>query len=331
MLNRLADDLASGNGHILESFLDNHGRRGVALYDDYFFVGTRFPINELNHLQSCLEINSHARRHILRLGHGPPLSGSTINSFINDTYNPQFLSFLNDIENLPTVRAMVGHKPGVNITNAELDEAFEVVGQLATDIASDAIIKQWVERSQRIGQMQNRFQLGNQFEQSFIDAIRRSTPSSQTPEYQSLRSAIPDIEERTIMTNVQLCLQSQACNSSGNYFIPDLVAIKRVVDPGTGEIVYDIAIIDCKLTNVAPWTTNQKRAATINSYKVKSVGDQSDIIQPLNNPTTNRLTNDEYNTIVRGNKPLQRNQHFVKATSDGNGNFSNVTTVANVQ
>ena len=37
-----------------------------------------------------------------------------------------------------------------------------------------------------------------------------------------------------------------------------------------------------------------------------------------------------FNT-VRGNKPLQRNQHFAKATSDGNGNFSNVTIVANVQ
>ncbi|MFJ1328308.1 hypothetical protein [Capnocytophaga canimorsus] len=89
--------------------------------------------------------------------------------------------------------------------------------------------------------------------------------------YKSLKSRISDLDERTILTNVELCISGKyPCKEVGEYFKPDFVAVKKVFD---GDVEFlDIIIIDSKLSKTSPWTANQKEAQKIFDYVVKSSG-----------------------------------------------------------
>ncbi|MFJ1412530.1 hypothetical protein, partial [Capnocytophaga canimorsus] len=108
---------------------------------------------------------------------------------------------------------------------------------------------------------------GKEFEKLCLNELKNK--SSQV--YKSLKSRISDLDERTILTNVELCISGKyPCKEVGEYFKPDFVAVKKVFD---GDVEFlDIIIIDSKLSKTSPWTANQKEAQKIFDYVVKSSG-----------------------------------------------------------
>ncbi|WP_172916036.1 hypothetical protein [Capnocytophaga canimorsus] len=108
---------------------------------------------------------------------------------------------------------------------------------------------------------------GKEFEKLCLNELKNK--SSQV--YKSLKSRISDLDERTILTNVELCISGKyPCKEVEEYFKPDFVAVKKVFD---GDVEFlDIIIIDSKLSKTSPWTANQKEAQKIFDYVVKSSG-----------------------------------------------------------
>ncbi|MDT9500217.1 hypothetical protein [Capnocytophaga canimorsus] len=112
--------------------------------------------------------------------------------------------------------------------------------------------------------------------------------------YKSLKSRIPDLDERTILTNVELCISGKyPCKEVGEYFKPDFVAVKKIMINGKEQI--DIIIIDSKLSKNSPWTANQKEAQQIFDYIVKNSG-----------------TSIQSNFSLTKQKSVQRDKVFVK-------------------
>lgn len=112
--------------------------------------------------------------------------------------------------------------------------------------------------------------------------------------YKSLKGVVRDLDQRTILSGVELCLSGKhPCSGAGEYFKPDFVAIKKVMRGG--EEALDVIIIDSKLSKTSPWTANQKEAQGIFDYVVKVPGKnvQGDV----------KLTLD---------KSIQRDKPFVK-------------------
>ncbi|EGD34423.1 hypothetical protein, partial [Capnocytophaga sp. oral taxon 338] len=89
--------------------------------------------------------------------------------------------------------------------------------------------------------------------------------------YMMLKNKIPDLDSRTILSNVKLCISGKyPCKEAGEYFKPDFVAVKKIID-GDVEIL-DIVIIDSKLSKSTSWTINQTEAQKMFEYIVKSEG-----------------------------------------------------------
>ncbi|CEN33819.1 conserved hypothetical protein [Capnocytophaga canimorsus] len=88
---------------------------------------------------------------------------------------------------------------------------------------------------------------GKEFEKLCLNELKNK--SSQV--YKSLKSRISDLDERTILTNVELCISGKyPCKEVGEYFKPDFVAVKKVFD---GDVEFlDIIIIDSKLSKNLP-------------------------------------------------------------------------------
>ena len=89
--------------------------------------------------------------------------------------------------------------------------------------------------------------------------------------YMMLKNKIPDLDSRTILSNVELCISGKyPCKEAGEYFKPDFVAVRKIID-GDVEIL-DVIIIDSKLSKSTSWTINQTEAQKMFEYIVKSEG-----------------------------------------------------------
>ena len=89
--------------------------------------------------------------------------------------------------------------------------------------------------------------------------------------YMMLKNKIPDLDSRTILSNVELCISGKyPCKEAGEYFKPDFVAVRKIID-GDVEIL-DVIIIDSKLSKSTSWTINQAEAQKMFEYIVKSEG-----------------------------------------------------------
>lgn len=109
---------------------------------------------------------------------------------------------------------------------------------------------------------------GREFEELCLNQLKNKSSKV----YTELKNKITDLDERTILSGVELCLSGKhPCNGAGEYFKPDFVAVKKVMVEGRETL--DVIIIDSKLSKTSPWTANQKIAQGINDYVVKVPGD----------------------------------------------------------
>ncbi len=309
VLEELVKDLDGSDGQLFRNYFNstpNNG--GVELYTDFYLAGKAMPIKSTNLLNDLLPIKRSARRHILRFNNTPS-GNSTLDDFVVDVKDPNFLKFINDIENEAAVKTMVLHK-GAEMTDEELDFAKEIYDQLSSSLPVDQRIKHWVDRSDGHIQRQARFDLGNKFEDDFRLELSKG---SSTNEYIALKNRIPDLDHRSILSNVQLCIETP-CSKKGNFFIPDFIAVRQLTD-NVGAKYWDVIIVDTKLNQTTtPWTKNQKKAKTFTQYTVKSVGDNSLV--------TGSDVVSTFESMTSGSEIIQRSDDFVKVYSDGVGNFN---------
>jgi hypothetical protein len=160
-------------------------------------------------------------------------------------------------------------------------------------------------------------QKGKLFETAIEQGLKDATPALMS----KLKSFIPDLEERTILKQVYLCINNKSpCNNAGEYFIADFAFVKQVKDDFGTVIGWDVVIGDAKLSKTTSLTDNQKVASGLSEYILKS--------------TARDLDGNPFNDIIPG-KTISRykdqvtNQvvNFLKIFSDGNGNFSDIIEI----
>jgi hypothetical protein len=102
--------------------------------------------------------------------------------------------------------------------------------------------------------------------------------------YQALKKKIPDLDKYSIYSQIQLCLKGD-CISKGNYWIPDFVLVREVVNPITKQKYLETIIVDAKLSGTSGWTKNQIAAKKMKKWSVKAIGENSlvkgDLMQNL--------------------------------------------------
>lgn len=152
--------------------------------------------------------------------------------------------------------------------------------------------------------------------------LSNNVSGAETSEYLALKARLAAIDIRknldnySILRKVQLCFATP-CNKSGNYFIPDFIAVRKITDDVTDIDSWDVIIIDTKLTqNNSGWTPNQRAAQNENEYFVKSVPDNNALV------TGENIVGEFRSLVGSQTKQVQRNDNFIKAYSDGNGNFN---------
>jgi hypothetical protein len=89
--------------------------------------------------------------------------------------------------------------------------------------------------------------------------------------YKKIKSEIADLDQRTILSQVQFCLTGKApCNGKGEFFIPDFVAVMEKTN-SKGQKYLDVIVLDAKLSKNTSWSPNQTIAKDMNGWVIKSV------------------------------------------------------------
>ncbi|MBK8053442.1 MAG: hypothetical protein IPK35_09255 [Saprospiraceae bacterium] len=95
------------------------------------------------------------------------------------------------------------------------------------------------------------------------------------------------------------------CNDAGSYFIPDFVALKVTKDD-KGKDIFDIIVINAKLTKDTDFTSNQKNARQKGAYTMRSESKEVEV-------------NGQKINLVQGVTEFSKSGDFIKIFSDGNG------------
>jgi len=110
----------------------------------------------------------------------------------------------------------------------------------------------------------------------FEELIKNQLKDLNSQVYQKLKSKIADLDQRTILSQVQFCLTAKApCNAKGEYFIPDFVAVREIYDPILKKNILDVIIFDTKLSKGTSWSPNQTIAQKMEGWVIKSVNNEN--------------------------------------------------------
>ncbi|MFZ1751943.1 MAG: hypothetical protein WAU01_17240, partial [Saprospiraceae bacterium] len=141
--------------------------------------------------------------------------------------NPDFLKWIDDPVNEKYLRGMVNHK----LSDLEKQDIGGLLAELAGEGAGAgdlaAEIESWLLKSEDKAKFLQYIKKGKEFEANFSSKIIPK-PTPLNAEYQKLLQKIPDLNDRTLLQGVQLCINTFPCNDAGSYFIPDFVAIKVI-------------------------------------------------------------------------------------------------------
>lgn len=257
----LAKHLDSGTPEF-RKFMNDHPD-ALDIYDDLFKNNSKFVLSDAAYLKKLSNLNSEVRKHIVAFTDDK--AGSTFAKFLDDCDNSAFREAVNN--NPILAEAFVGHKN--NWTKADYEALADDLDLVTTDTKTQDLISNWMDRSGKITNFGNVVKLGREFEALCLNQLK----SKSSKVYIELKNKITDLDNRTILSGVELCLSGKhPCNGAGEYFKPDFVAVKKVIRGG--EETLDIIIIDSKLSKISPWTQNQKIAQGINDYVIKFPGEK---------------------------------------------------------
>jgi TANFOR domain-containing protein len=99
---------------------------------------------------------------------------------------------------------------------------------------------------------------GSDFEDHITDLVKMKNADL----WKDLKAAIPDLENRTIFTQVHFCVPGKMtpCNDAGDYFIADLVFVKYGKDSKGKAVIEDMVIGEVKLSDGTVLTDGQRAA-----------------------------------------------------------------------
>ena len=181
---------------------------------------------------------------------------------VKDCDDVNFRAYVNNPANSRGVRGFLAHKDGV-LTASENETIAEI---LSNDEIAYPLVKKWLE----YGDNMAAFKVNRDAGVAFGNLMKTELNNINSAAYIELKRAIPDLNQRTIYSQVQFCLGGD-CISKNNYWIPDFVAvIEKTNAAGT---YLDVIIIDAKLSAGTGWTINQIAAKGVDGWKIKSTGE----------------------------------------------------------
>jgi hypothetical protein len=190
-------------------------------------------------------------------------ANSTLAKFLDDCdADPDFLSFVNNSDNATQVKGFLAHKDGMLTVdeNRLLAEMLE-----NSDEIPNANVRKWLEYGDNMAIFKANREAGNTFGNLMKTQLNDATSEA----YQALKQQIPNLDDYSIYSQVQLCLKGD-CISKGNYWIPDFILVAERNGPA-GKYL-ETVIVDSKLSRGTGWTPNQIAADKLSSWTVKSGG-----------------------------------------------------------
>ena len=166
-------------------------------------------------------------------------SGSTLTKFLDDCDAvPGFLSYVNNADNLPSVKAMLMHKLP--------EEEIETIAEIVTD--GDPMltkVKEWVDRSASL----------NNFLQKMADGVSygkraaRELLKGETLGAKRASDLGVNINDYSLFREVHLWVN----NEKTEYMIADILLVKY----DAGGVIEDIVLVENKLSMATRPTTRQ--------------------------------------------------------------------------
>jgi hypothetical protein len=231
-------------------------------------------------------------------------SPETLTKFAAELSDQKFLDWINDPANEKFVRGFVNHK----LTEIDIQDIGGLLAELENLNDLPPQVKKWLENSQSSERFKYYRDLGGVFEK----AMKTALADVNSPAYKGLLAKITDLDSRTILSQVQFCINGKStCNNAGEYFVADFVAVIEKVD-GAGEKYLDAVIIDTKLSQGTSFTPNQNTANGLRSMAIKS-------------QTFTKIKGVDIDKDLLKNGGIITKQGSIrKMWSDGNGNYQNV-------
>ena len=190
-------------------------------------------------------------------------ANSTLAKFLDDCdADPDFLNFINNSDNVLEVKGFLAHKEGM--LTADENRLIAEMLENSDEIPSSNVRK-WLEYGDNMVVFKANREAGN----TFGNLMKTQLGDVTSEAYQALKQKVPNLDEYSIYSQVQLCLKGD-CISKGNYWIPDFILIAERTGPG-GKYLETI-IVDSKLSRGTGWTPNQNAADKLSSWAVKSGG-----------------------------------------------------------
>jgi len=200
-------------------------------------AGSKFVKTDINYLKKFANLTSENQKLIAQFSDAA--SGSTLTKFLDDCDAvPGFLSYVNNADNLPSVKAMLMHKLP--------EEEIETIAEIVTD--GDPMltkVKEWVDRSASL----------NNFLQKMADGVfygKRAARELLKGETLGAKLASDlgiNINDYSLFREVQLWVN----NEKTEYMIADILLVKY----DAGGVIEDIVLVENKLSMATRPTTRQ--------------------------------------------------------------------------
>ena len=220
-----------------KKFIDE-SEDGMGTYQRLYDGGSKYALKNATYLRKFEKLSPQVQNKIAKLTDDKATS-STLTKFLDDCDDAEFIKFVNNAENSKFVDAFSNHK----LTDIEAQNIGDLVAELKLNNESNAKVEKWLERSDKISIMKGRFKIADDFEKANNTVIK----SNRNPPCNSWGGN----GNRTHYTQLQV----------GE---PKVILDDALVDPNVitidefGSKTYKAIYHDSKLTNNAPWTTNQK-------------------------------------------------------------------------
>ncbi|QYS89497.1 hypothetical protein [Flavobacterium davisii] len=275
---------------------------GMATYQRLYDGGSKYVLKNGTYLRKFEKLTPQVQNKIAKLTDDKN-TGSTLTKFLDDCEDAEFVKFVNNPENSKFVDAFSNHK----LTDNEAQNIGDLVAELKLNNESNPKVEKWLERSDKISIMKGRFKIADDFEKANNTVIK----NNRNPPCNSWGGN----GNRTHYTQLQV----------GE---PKVILDDALVDPvavttdARGRKTYKAIYHDSKLTNNAPWTTNQKSEIIDKFTTGKGVLTDANGAQYLEfevKNTNETLSKLDGNFLKSGDKIRVYKTDIYKSISNGDG------------
>ncbi|MCM5664450.1 hypothetical protein [Galbibacter mesophilus] len=235
LLVALADDLGSSSAEFKEIVSSSDG---IATWEILRNAGSKYVKTNPKYLKTFNKLSPDVQALVAKFTDDG--TRSTLTKFLDDC-DDDFITMLNQQENLVYVKGMLAHK----------DQAFSVaemeqIGELIDNTEANEKLSKWIIRSKKIDEFKTYTSLGRSLDQKIKLAITDKNSSL----FKKLQDELGvDLSNYVVLTEVPLVTKN-------GFMKADIVLIRRSNDGF--EDIEDVIIVENKLSQNTTFTPRQK-------------------------------------------------------------------------